>query len=153
MKKAGHPTDYKPEYNDQVYKLCLLGATDKDIAGFFDVAESTINNWKIAHPLFLESIKNGKVNADIEIAQSLHKRAKGYEINEEVITKEGIQEVKKHIAPDPTSIIFWLKNRQPKMWRDKQEVDSNVTHNLPESYNDFINRLTNAKPKTDSGDT
>jgi hypothetical protein len=153
MAKTGRPTLYKPEYDEQVYKLCLLGAKDKEIADFFDVDEATINRWKLEHQNFCESIKNGKVNADIEIAQSLHKRAKGYEIIEEVITKEGIQEVKKHIAPDPTSIIFWLKNRQPKMWRDKQEIDQTTTHQLPESYNDFINRLTNAKPKADSGDT
>ena len=27
------------------------------------------------------------------------------------------------VVPDTTAIIFWLKNRQPEYWRDKQEVD------------------------------
>jgi hypothetical protein len=149
-RKQGHPTDYKPEYDKQAYRFCLLGATDKDLADFFGVAESTINNWKIAHPSFLESIKSGKYEADMQIAESLHKRAKGYEIVETVLTKDGPIDVEKHYPPDPTSMIFWLKNRQPKHWRDKQEVDQNVNHNLPESYNDFLNRLTaNVKPKAD----
>ena len=26
-----------------------------------------------------------------------------------------------HFPPDPTSMIFWLKNRQPDKWRDKRE--------------------------------
>jgi len=40
----------------------------------------------------------------------------------------------KQYPPDPTSAIFWLKNRQPKIWRDKQEEettpDQNITINL-----------------------
>ena len=27
-----------------------------------------------------------------------------------------------HFPPDPTSMIFWLKNRQPDKWRDKRET-------------------------------
>ena len=36
---AGRPTEYKEEYNEQVYKLCLLGAKDKELADFFNVEE------------------------------------------------------------------------------------------------------------------
>jgi hypothetical protein len=25
----------------------------------------------------------------------------------------------KHYPPDPTAMIFWLKNRQPERWRDQ----------------------------------
>ena len=43
--KQGRPTKYEEEYNEQAYKLCLLGATDKEIGDFFNVDERTINNW------------------------------------------------------------------------------------------------------------
>ena len=127
MADVGRPTKYKPEYKEQVYKLCLLGATDADIANFFDISEATLNNWKIEHPDFLESIKNGKVHADATVAESLYKRANGYE-HEDVDIKmyEGeIIKTKliKHYPPDTTAGIFWLKNRRPKDWRDKQEVE------------------------------
>lgn len=36
MSKGGRPTKYKEEYTDQAYKLCLLGATDKEMADFFE---------------------------------------------------------------------------------------------------------------------
>jgi len=36
-----------------------------------------------------------------------------------VITKE----VTKQISPDTTAQIFWLKNRKPKQWRDKQDIE------------------------------
>lgn len=133
-KSRGQPTKYKPEYVTQVEKLCLLGATDKDIADFFEVAESTINNWKIEYPEFLESIKRGKLLADANVANSLYKRALGYEapdIDIRVIDNQIVETpLIKHYPPDPTSAIFWLKNRQPDKWRDKQiqEVSGTVTN-------------------------
>ena len=125
---AGRPTDYKEEYNEQAHKLCLLGATDAELGDFFNVTEQTINNWKEAHPEFFESIKKGKDLADAKVAEKLFHRALGFETTE-VITAASqgfitdIKEVKKVYPPDPTSAIFWLKNRQPKKWRDKQDVD------------------------------
>ena len=45
-KKIGRPSAYKTEYVDKAYKLCLLGATDKQMADISGVAESTFNLWK-----------------------------------------------------------------------------------------------------------
>lgn len=124
----GRPSKYKEEYNDQAYKLCLLGATDKEIGDFFNVTETTINNWKIEFPDFFESIKRGKIEADSIVASKLYHRAIGYE-HPEIITANfqgqitDIKEVVKHYAPDPTAAIFWLKNRQPDKWRDKQDIN------------------------------
>lgn len=126
---AGRPSKYKTEYSEQAYNYALLGATDKDLARFFDTSEQTINAWKEAYPEFLESLKNGKDAADARVAQSLYHRAIGYE-HPEIITAsyQGMitdtREVVKHYAPDPTAAIFWLKNRQPAKWRDKQEVEA-----------------------------
>jgi hypothetical protein len=124
---AGRPTLYKESYNEQVYKLCLLGATDKVIADFFDVEESTINNWKNEHEEFLESIKRGKVEADATIAEKLYNRAKGYDQKTDKIFQfQGepvIVPTVEHVASDTTAAIFWLKNRHPAKWRDKQDIE------------------------------
>ncbi|MDY0475603.1 helix-turn-helix domain-containing protein [Pasteurella multocida] len=126
-KWRGQPTKYKSEYVAQVEKLCLLGATDKDIANFFEVSESTLNNWKNEYPEFLESIKKGKMLADANVAERLYKRALGYEapdVDIRVIENKIVETpLIKHYPPDPTSAIFWLKNRQPEKWRDKQVID------------------------------
>lgn len=144
--EGGAPTKYKQEYAEQAYKLCLLGATDAKLADFFDVEISTISNWKNAHIEFLEALKRGKYAADAEIADSLYNRAKGMTIIEQQaiklttkaqgVDKEGnptrafgqterveIVDLMRQIPPDPTSVIFWLKNRQPKEWRDKTEQE------------------------------
>lgn len=123
MAEKGRPTSYKKEYAKEAYKLALLGATDKQMADFFEVSEVTLNAWKKEQPDFLKSLKDGKENADYEIAKSLYHRAKGYShpdvdikmFNGEIIETPLI----KHYPPDTTACIFWLKNRQAKAWRDR----------------------------------
>lgn len=127
-KDIGRPSKYKEEYANQAYKLCLLGHTDAELAIYFEVDEKTINNWKHDFPDFLQSIKKGKEIADGEVTESLYKRAMGYEHHDTDIRVCDNQIVEtamiKHYPPDTTAAIFWLKNRQPKKWRDKQEIES-----------------------------
>ena len=128
---GGRPSKYDPTKNDLVYKFCLLGATDEQIADMLNVDVRTVNNWKESEPEFFQSLKRGKEEADATIAQSLYHRAKGY-IAPDIITATSnglitdIKEVEKHYPPDTTAAIFWLKNRQPKKWRDKTETDHNI---------------------------
>ena len=113
-----------------VYKLCLLGATNKQIAGVFNVAESTIDKWIQTHEGFSGAMKKGKTQADAEIAESLYHRAKGYSHPEDKILAVALggnmgSEVQvtptiKHYPPDTAAAFIWLKNRAG--WRDKQEV-------------------------------
>ncbi|PIT61650.1 terminase [Snodgrassella alvi] len=124
------PTDYRQEYAEQARKLCLLGFTDKQLAVFFGVNESTINRWKQKYPEFCKSIKSGKVIADAQVVESLFNRATGIEVTEVEVRDDGKKKVKrvtkKHIPPDPTAQIFWLKNRQPELWREKSTVANEV---------------------------
>ena len=126
-KLKGRPTAYKTEYDEQAFKLCLLGSTDKELANFFNVSEQTINFWKQSQPSFLESLKSGKEKADAEVAKSLYKRATGYRINTEKIFQfQGepvIVPTIEEIAPDTGAAMAWLKNRQPAKWRDKQDIE------------------------------
>lgn len=134
MSEAGRPTKYKEEYNFQVEKLCKLGATDKEIADFFDVVEDTITEWKNVHPEFSVSIKKGKIEADANVAHALYHRAIGYEhedIDIRVVDKEIVETpLIKYYPPDPTAGIFWLKNRRPKEWRDKQQMEVEHSGNV-----------------------
>lgn len=125
----GRPSKYIEDYNEQAYKLCLLGATDAELADFFEVSEKTINTWKGKHEEFLQSVTRGKIIADAEVAHSFHKKAKGYSYVESTYEDKGkddlslTKEVHKEMPPDAGAALNWLKNRQPKKWRDKQEYD------------------------------
>lgn len=124
-KKAGRPSMYRVAFNAQAEKLCRLGATDRDIADFFGVSETTLNNWKLKHPALLESLKRGKDEVDALVEQSLFRRATGYTHPATKFFQAGggilQQDYVEHYPPDATSMIFWLKNRQPDRWRDKRE--------------------------------
>jgi len=125
-KAPGRPSKYRDEFAEQARKLCLLGATDAELAGFFEVNEDTIHEWKKVHAEFSESIKRGKLQADAEVADRLYQRAMGFEHDDvHVSNYQGevtLTPIRKIHAPDTTAAIFWLKNRQGKQWRDKQEV-------------------------------
>lgn len=104
-----------------------MGATDAQLADFFEVSVSTINLWKVEHPEFSESIKVPKSQANERVAQSLYRRAMGYEHDEvdiRVVQGELVQTpIRKYYPPDTAAAIFWLKNRDPDEWREKVELE------------------------------
>jgi hypothetical protein len=122
---AGRPTDYDPEFADQARKLCELGATDADLAKFFEVSTRTIPRWAAAHEEFCQALKVGKESADDRVERSLYHKAVGYSFDAvKIFQYEGtpIQvPYVEHVAPDTTAGIFWLKNRRMATWRDRHE--------------------------------
>ncbi len=134
MSKAGRKTKFKLEYIEQARKLCALGSTDIKIADFFNVCEKTLNNWKHEHPKFLQSLKDGKAIFDNEtVVKSLLHRAIGYSHEEDKILSNPqdpkdpvIVKTVKRYPPDPTSCIYWLNNRLPEDWKNKQESGSDA---------------------------
>lgn len=104
------------------------GLTDEQIAEKIGIHISTLYDYKKKYPEFSESLKRGKEIVDYEVENALLKRALGYEYDE--VTYENGEETKrvtKQVAPDTTAQIFWLKNRRPDKWRDKQVIESNNT--------------------------
>lgn len=128
---VARPSKYRPEFVEQATKLCKLGATDRELADFFKVSESTLNLWKLEHAEFSESLKRGKQEADERVEQSLYRRALGYSHDAvHVSNYQGavtLTPIVEHYPPDTTACIFWLKNRQPEVWRDRFDVESGVT--------------------------
>ena len=102
------------------------GLTDEQIAKNLGVAVSTFNEYKKKYPEFSESLKKGKEIVDYEVENALLKRALGYEYDEVTYERgEETKRVTKQVNPDTAALIFWLKNRNPEKWRDKQVVESN----------------------------
>ncbi|MED4064424.1 transposase [Priestia megaterium] len=110
------------------------GLTDEQIAHNIGISRSTLNDWKKKYPDISDALKKGKEVVDLQVENALLKRALGYEYEE--VTQESqwnekankyelvvTKRVKKRQAPDTTAQIFWLKNRRPDKWRDKQDVE------------------------------
>jgi hypothetical protein len=119
----GRPSTLTDERVKQAQKLAKLGATDAEIAEFFEVAPVTIWRWKEANENFCSALKVGKEHADNRVERSLFSRATGYSHpavkmfmdgkTGEVIREDYVE----HYPPDTTACIFWLKNRRPDLWR------------------------------------
>jgi hypothetical protein len=135
---AGRPSAYKAEYAEQVKKIAELGATDQEVADFFEIDVRTVYRWKHDYPEFCQALKVGKEVADERVERSLYQKAIGYEQDEVKIFMPGgaaepvYAPFRAKIAPDTTAAIFWLKNRRSQEWRDKQEVEQsgNVTYTI-----------------------
>ena len=118
------------------------GLIDEQIANNIGIHPSTIYDWKKKYPEIAEALKKGKEIIDREVENALLKRALGYEYKEvktEVSDKDGIKTVTtiKEVVPDVTAQIFWLKNRKPKEWRDKQEVEHSGNMNINNPFDEL----------------
>lgn len=149
---GGRPSALTDKVMEQAYKLALLGLTDKAMADIWGVCEATITNWKQDCPEFLASLKKGKEEADAKVAQALYHRAMGYKHPAvKIFCQNGeVTEVPyvEHYPPDTTAGIFWLKNRQTKQWRDKQEVEATNTNiNLNKNVSELSDDELDAEVK------
>jgi transcriptional regulator with XRE-family HTH domain len=110
------------------------GLTDEQIAQNMGIARQTLNEWKKKFPSVSDTLKRGKEVIDRQVENALLKRALGYRYDE--VTQEPqfnertgqfemavTKKVTKEVQPDTTAQIFWLKNRKPEVWRDKQEIN------------------------------
>jgi len=133
LKKAGRKSSFTAERKAVALAMARMGATDMQIAEHIGVTEQTVNNWKIKFPEFFESLRDLKAQSDNKVERALYELATGYEYDAErpLVVSDGtmngahveIAKYREKQAPNPTAIIFWLKNRQPAKWRDRQEHD------------------------------
>ena len=115
--------------------MALLGSTDVQLAEALGVTVTTLTRWKARYPDFSSALKDGKAEKDETVVQSLYNRAMGYSHKSVKIfcnTAGEVTEVPytERYPPDPTSMIFWLKNRQPGEWRDKHDMEHSGTVRL-----------------------
>jgi len=144
--KGGRPTKFKEDYIRQAYVACnTSGMTDLQLADLFGVAESTIYKWKEDHPKFSEAIKNGKDEFDCKTAEeSLKKLIEGYDYQEAKVITDGDGNVirkemtKKHVSPNPGSLCFFLKNRNPTRWRDMKAIELSGDPSNPIQHNHTV---------------
>lgn len=79
------------------------GLTNEQIASNMDISTVTLWEWRKKSLKISNALKIGKDEADIQVENALYKAA---------------------LEGNTTAMIFWLKNRRSKEWRDKiqQEI-------------------------------
>ena len=104
------------------------GLNDEQIAKNMGINVATLYKYKNLYSNINEALKRGKEVIDIEVENALYKRAIGYtyeEVKEEEMPDGRVRRTVtiKEVAGDTTAQIFWLKNRKPAEWRDKQNME------------------------------
>lgn len=125
---GGRPSKY---FTNVEPKLLLIeawardGLTIEDIAANLEVSAASMYEYQKQYPELLEALKNGREVIDTMVENALLKAALGYDYTEEELNKStGIPvELRKVAHPNTTALIFWLKNRKPREWRDRQELE------------------------------
>ena len=134
------------------------GLIEKQIAKNMGVAESTLRNWKNIFPEIAEALRKGKEVVDREVENALYKSALGFmqKVKKPVRIKEveydpkngrKIRESEKwvqveeevYIPPQVTAQIFWLKNRKPDQWREKNDLTLTPSNGVLESLMELHN--------------
>lgn len=82
------------------------GLTDEQIAKNMGISVKTLFNYKTNHLPILQALKKGKEVVDYEVENALLSSA---------------------LEGNTTAQIFWLKNRRPDKWRDKQKEETDTT--------------------------
>lgn len=82
------------------------GLTDEQIAKNIGITVSTFYEWKKKYSEISESLKKGKEVVDYQVENALLSSA---------------------LEGNTTAQIFWLKNRRPDKWRDKQKEETDKT--------------------------
>jgi hypothetical protein len=189
---GGRPTKFDPGLIPRVRKFMLMGATMVELADFLEVDRSQVHRWMEKNVEFRNAVKNGREEADANVAKAMYKRAtgmkikatkifydkdaaaaqrflarellrkmkinqlettKGYKLTEEEIAavnltaeelanidnalegRAGVVAVPYYevLAPDVKAGTFWLTNRRGDSWKEKQEINQNVSAEVTHS--------------------
>lgn len=127
MAKGKYQEWLEPEGLLKIEGWARDGLTDEQIAHNMGISAKTLYNWKEKHLQILHVLKRSKDVADRQVENALFENA---------------------INGNTTAQIFWLKNRKPDKWRDKQDYeDRTAIDKLDEILKGMHDNA--AKPKTE----
>lgn len=128
------------------------GLIDKQIAHNMGVSYTSLREWKNQFPAIAEALRKGKEVVDREVENALFKSAIGYtqtirkpvkvrDVEYDPETGRKVREIERwvaveeeiHVPPQVTAQIFWLKNRKPDQWREKNDLTLTPSNGVLES--------------------
>ena len=115
---------------EQIESWAAEGLINSEIANKMKIHPSTFYDYKNKYPEISESLKKGKKIIDCKVEQKLFNKCMGTkttkvikELNKDTGELIVVKEITEEVAPDTTAIIYWLKNREPERWKDKQTLE------------------------------
>ncbi|NDV93474.1 transposase [Dysgonomonas sp. 521] len=146
------------------------GLDDKQIAANIGYNETYFSELKGRITELSEALKKGRAPLDVIVESTLYRRAIGmkiktqqaFKVKEVTYTEEGkrfeterveIVELDQELPPDPTSMIFWLKNRKPEQWNKQTEKVDITTNGKDFKTDPIIIEVIDSRDKVDAKDS
>lgn len=156
MAKGKYEEWITPEGLERVEEMAAR-LTDVEMARAMGISPSTFYAWFSRYPEISEAVTRGRAGAQAhanneQVEESLLKKALGYTVQvkktfkvrkvtynkdgrrqkETEELKVGYDEV--HVPADTAAIRFWLTNRMSERWKNKADLEANVTSSSVEDY-------------------
>ncbi len=139
-RKSYWETRIKPRLLE-IAAWCRDGHTDKEMCKALRVTPKTFYKYKGIEKELNDALAVNKEIADINVENSLYKRANGFEYEETAkeVKKDNkgkiifthIKKTTKIVIPDVQAQVRWLKNRKPKVWRDDPNSSNSEGKPMP----------------------
>ena len=124
---------YGKEIVDRICKHLKGGATVQSTCAIVGISKETFYQWKKTKPDYSDVIKKAMAVPDRKVEDALRKSAIMGHSFEEIEYKAvavgdkvkliPIKKITKVVPPNVTAQIFWLKNRCPDEFKDRQETE------------------------------
>lgn len=133
-----YETHVRPKFK-YIEEALKGGSTEEETAKAIGISYASWKNYKKAHKEFSGLIVSAKQESDLPVISALYQAAVGGQIVKEhkVVTKNGETEeytIEKEMAPNIDAAKFWLTNRRPKDFKNKQAaiVEAEIVDKLEE---------------------
>lgn len=149
--KPGNPTSYHPKISPRVAYILASqhGFSDEMIAEVFCMSVVGLHHWSRKYPEFQKALWDGRMNFDCKNAvKGITKRAAGYFLRDRKWQRVPIfkyehdmmgkphqviigyemavtEETVKHLPPELSAAQYLLENRQPHLWKNRNQVEVN----------------------------
>ena len=115
------PPSYRLEFAEVARKLALAGATDRQMAWYFEVPLATKHDWLASVPELVQAVQYGRTLGDADVVDRFRQLAMG--CFPKVVTRSVGSEKEpltciRYRPPHRAARNFWLKNRLPGECRD-----------------------------------
>ena len=120
-----YETYIRPKFS-YIEEALRQGSTEQETAKALGISYASWKNYKNEHEEFNGLIVNAKQEADLPVISALYKAATGYEVVEtKTVLKDGEEQVitiRKFLFGNVEAQKFWLINRRPNEFKNKQDV-------------------------------
>lgn len=100
-----------------VYLYRDKGLNDEQVAKEIGITRKTLYNWRKKSKTIENAVNIGKASVDQKVENALLQSA---------------------LSGNVTAMIFWLKNRKPDKWRERQTQDINITPTIISGEDDIL---------------